>query len=76
MRREIEISAQRTTALRFDIVAAQNVAEQIEALVKQYKPRVLALDMSRVSDERMLFNARAAIERYQGEDDGKEKQGK
>ena len=90
---------------------AQNVAEQIDALVTQYKPRVLALDMSRVPDieysalqalmegeeratergavvwlvglnpgvlevvrnsglaerlgrERMLFNARAAIERY------------
>jgi high affinity sulfate transporter 1 len=91
---------------------AQNVSEQILALVTQYKPRVLALDMSRVPDieysalqalmegeqratehgavvwlaglnpgvlevvrhagldqrlgrERMLFNARAAIERYQ-----------
>jgi sulfate permease, SulP family len=91
---------------------AQNVAEQIDALVTQHKPRVLALDMSRVPDieysalqallegeargtergavmwlvglnpgvlevvrnsgpaerlgrERMLFNARAAIERYQ-----------
>ena len=91
---------------------AQNVAEQINALVAQHKPRVLALDMSRVPDieysalqaliegehratehgaivwlvglnpgvlevvqragldkrlgrERMLFNARAAIERYQ-----------
>jgi len=88
------------------------VADQINALVMQYKPRVLALDMSRVQDieysalqmlmerekratengatlwlvglnpgvlevvrnaglaerlgrERMLFNARAAIERYQ-----------
>ena len=88
------------------------VAEQINALVTQYKPRVVALDMSRVPDieysalqvlmegekratergvvvwlvglnpgvlevvrnaglyerlgrERMLFNARAAIERYQ-----------
>ena len=97
---------------RLYFVNAQNVAEQISALVAQYKPRVLALDMSRVSDieysalqaliegeeratergaivwlvglnpgvlevvrnsglaerlgsERMLFNARAAIERYQ-----------
>jgi SulP family sulfate permease len=91
---------------------AQDVAEQINALVEQYRPRVLALDMSRVPDieysalqalmegekratdrgavvwlaalnpavlevvrragldrrlgrERLLFNARAAIERYQ-----------
>jgi high affinity sulfate transporter 1 len=91
---------------------AQYVAERIGALVEQYKPRVLALDMSRVPDieysalqaliesdkratergatvwvaamnpgvlevvrragldarlgrERMLFNARAVIERYQ-----------
>jgi len=91
---------------------AQNVAEQIHALFTHYKPRVLALDLSRVPDieysalqalmeseqratergavvwlaglnpgvlevvrhagfdvrlgrERMLFNARAAIERYQ-----------
>ena len=97
---------------RLFFVNAQNVAEQIDALVTQYKPRVLALDMSRVPDieysalqalmegderaisrgaivwlvglnpgvlevvrksglaerlgrERMLFNARAAIERYQ-----------
>ena len=97
---------------RLFFVNAQNVAEQITALVAQYKPRVLALDMSRVPDleysalealmegekratergsvvwlvglnpgvletvrhaglherlgrERMLFNARAAIERYQ-----------
>jgi SulP family sulfate permease len=97
---------------RLDFVNAQNVAEQINALVAQHKPRVLALDMSRVPDieysalqalmegeeratergaivwlvglnpgvlevvrnsglaerlgrERMLFNARAAIERYQ-----------
>ena len=97
---------------RLFFVNAQNVAEQINALVTQYKPRVLALDMSRVPDieysalqalmegekratergavvwlvglnpgvlevvrnaglderlgrERMLFNARAAIERYQ-----------
>ena len=97
---------------RLYFVNAQNVAEQINALVTQYKPRVLALDMSRVPDieysalqammegearatergaaiwlvglnpgvlevvrnsglaerlgrERMLFNARAAIERYQ-----------
>ena len=91
---------------------AQNVSEQINALVEQHKPRVVAIDMSRVPDieysalqalmegeqratergavvwlvglnpgvlevvrnaglderlgrERMLFNARAAIERYQ-----------
>jgi high affinity sulfate transporter 1 len=91
---------------------ARYVAEQIDALVAQYKPRVLAVDMSRVPDieysalqdlmegekrntergaivwlaglnpsvlevvrhagldqrlghERLLFNARAAIERYQ-----------
>ncbi len=97
---------------RLYFVNAQNVAEQINALVMQYKPRVLALDMSRVPDieysalqalmegearatergaivwlaglnpgvlevvrtseladrlgrDRMLFNARAAIERYQ-----------
>jgi high affinity sulfate transporter 1 len=97
---------------RLYFVNAQNVGEQIDALVTQYKPRVLALDMSRVPDieysalqalmegekratergavvwlvglnpgvlevvrnaglaerlgpERMLFNARAAIERYQ-----------
>jgi SulP family sulfate permease len=97
---------------RLYFVNAQNVAEQINALVAQHKPRVLALDMSRVPDieysalqalmegeeratergaivwlvglnpgvlevvrnsglaerlgrERMLFNARAAIERYQ-----------
>jgi len=97
---------------RLYFLNAQNVADQIEALVRQYKPRVLALDMSRVSDieysalralmdaekratdrgatawlvglnpgvlevvrnsglaerlgrERMLSNARAAIERYQ-----------
>jgi MFS superfamily sulfate permease-like transporter len=97
---------------RLYFVNAQNVAEQITALVAQYKPRVLALDMSRVPDleysalealmegekrateggsvvwlvglnpgvletvrhaglhervgrERMLFNARAAIEHYQ-----------
>jgi len=29
---------------------AQNVTEQINALLTQYKPRVLAVDMSRVSD--------------------------
>ena len=93
-------------------VNAQSVAEQLNALVAQYQPRVVALDMSRVPDieysalqmliegeqrspargfelwlvglnpgvlevvrsaglaerlgrERMLFNARAAIERYQ-----------
>jgi sulfate permease, SulP family len=97
---------------RLFFVNAQYVAEQIRALVAQHKPRVLALDMSRVPDieysalqlmiesdkgatergavvwlvglnpdalevvrnsglderlgqERMLFNARAAIERYQ-----------
>ena len=97
---------------RLFFVNAQYVAEQINALVAQHKPRVLALDMSRVPDieysalqalmegekratergavvwlvglnpgvlevvrraglderlgrERMLFNARAAIERYQ-----------
>ena len=97
---------------RLFFVNAQNVAEQIEALVTQYEPRVIALDMSRVPDieysalqaliegdtratdrgaivwlvglnpgvlevvrnaglaerlgrERLLFNARAAIERYQ-----------
>jgi anti-anti-sigma factor len=91
---------------------AQDVADQISALVEQHKPRVVAVDMSRVQDieysalqalmeadkratehgaivwlvglnpgvlevvrnagldqrlgrERMLFNARAAIERYQ-----------
>ncbi len=91
---------------------AQNVSDQVNVLVTQYKPRVLAIDMSRVPDieysalqammegeqratergavvwlvglnpgvlevvrnaglyerlgrERMLFNARAAIERYQ-----------
>ena len=97
---------------RLFFVNAQDVAEQIGALVAQYKPRVLALDMSRVPDieysalqalmegekratesgavvwlvglnpgvlevvrnsglderlgrERMLFNAREAIEVYQ-----------
>jgi anti-anti-sigma factor len=97
---------------RLFFVNAQNVGEQIVALVQQHQPRVLALDMSRVSDveysalqalmegekrlaergivlwlaglnpgvlevvqhagfdqrlgrERLLFNARAAIERYQ-----------
>jgi sulfate permease, SulP family len=96
---------------RLFFVNAQNVAEQIQALVAQHKPRVVALDMSRVPDveysalqalmegekratergavlwlvglnpavlevvrragiydrlgrERMLFNARAAIERF------------
>ena len=99
---------------RLFFVNAQYVAEQISALVTQYKPRVLALDMSRVPDieysalqmlmereqrasergatvwlvglnpgvlevvrnaglderlgrERMLFNARAAIARYQAQ---------
>jgi high affinity sulfate transporter 1 len=97
---------------RLFFVNAQNVADQIEALVAEHKPRVLAVDMSRVPDleysalqalmegekrrteqgtvvwlvglnprvletvrnaglyerlgrDRMLFNARAAIERYQ-----------
>jgi high affinity sulfate transporter 1 len=97
---------------RLFFVNAQNVSEQIDALVTQYQPRVLALDLSRVPDieysalqaliegekrstergavvwlaglnpgvlemvrhagldkrlgrERMLFNARAVIERYQ-----------
>jgi len=97
---------------RLFFVNAQYVAERIGALVKEHKPRVLALDMSRVFDleysalqmlvegekratehgavvwlaglnpgvlevvrraglderlgrERMLFNARAAIERHQ-----------
>ena len=35
---------------RLYFVNVQNVAEQIDALVTQYKPRVLALDMSRVPD--------------------------
>jgi SulP family sulfate permease len=97
---------------RLFFVNAQYVAERIDALVTQHKPRVLAVDMSRVPDieysalqalmggekratergavvwlvglnpgvlemvrhagldqrlgrERMLFNAREAIERYQ-----------
>ena len=97
---------------RLFFVNAQTVGQQIQALVAKYQPRVLVLDMSRVSDieysalqmliegerrmtesgvevwlvalnpgvlatvrntgldarlgrERMLFNARAAIERYQ-----------
>ncbi len=97
---------------RLFFVNAEDVARQIDALVKQYEPRVLALDLSRISDleysalrmliererrvseggqtvwlvgmnpgvlevvrkaglyerlgrERMLFNARAAIARYQ-----------
>jgi SulP family sulfate permease len=97
---------------RIFFVNAPNVAEQINALVTQFKPTVLALDLSRVPDieysalqmlvegekratergatlwlvglnpgvletvrnaglaerlgrERMLFNTRAAIERYQ-----------
>jgi SulP family sulfate permease len=97
---------------RLYFVNVQYVADQIDALVLQYKPRVMALDMSRVPDieysalqmlmegekratergaerwlvglnpgvleiirhagldkrlgrERLLFNARAAIERYQ-----------
>jgi MFS superfamily sulfate permease-like transporter len=97
---------------RLFFVNAQNVSDQINALIAEYKPRVVALDMSRVPDieysawqtlvegekrmmdggtivwlvglnpgvmevarhaglderlgrDRMLFNARAAIERYQ-----------
>jgi SulP family sulfate permease len=97
---------------RLFFVNAQYVADQIDALITQHQPRVLALDMSRVPDieysalqavmegeqrmtargvvvwlaglnpsvlevvrhagldqrlgpERMLFNARAVIERYQ-----------
>ena len=97
---------------RLFFVNAQNVSDQIAALITKYQPRVVALDMSRVPDleysalqalmegekrftdrglvvwlvglnpgvlemvrntgladrlgrERMLFNARAAIERYQ-----------
>jgi MFS superfamily sulfate permease-like transporter len=100
---------------RLFFVNAQDVAEQINALVTQYEPRVLALDLSRVPDieysalqmlmeresrasergaiiwlvglnpgvlevvrkaglyerlgrDRMLFNARAAIARYQALD--------
>jgi high affinity sulfate transporter 1 len=99
---------------RLFFVNTQNVAEQIGALIARYKPRVVALDMSRVPDveysalqaliegerraaesgtvfwlvglnpgvlemvrnsplherlgrERMLFNARAAIEQYQAQ---------
>lgn len=98
---------------------AQNIAEKINALVAQYQPRVVTLDMSRVPDfeysalqmliegekrtteggmilwlaalnpsvlkvvrqsgladrlgkERLLFNARAAIERFQALEGGKE----
>jgi MFS superfamily sulfate permease-like transporter len=97
---------------RLFFVNAQNVSDQIQALIVEHKPRVVALDMSRVPDieysawqtlvegekrmmdggtivwlvglnpgvmevarhaglderlgrDRMLFNARAAIERYQ-----------
>ena len=97
---------------RLYFVNAQDVSEQIDVLITQYKPRVLTLDLSRVPDieysalqavvdgekraadrgtvvwlaglnpgvlevvrhaglherlgrERMLFNARAAIEHYQ-----------
>ena len=35
---------------RLFFVNAQHVAEQINALIMQYKPRVIALDMSRVPD--------------------------
>ena len=104
---------------RLFFVNAQNVSDQINALIRQYEPRVVALDMSRVTDieysalqallegerraaergitlwiaglnpgalevarrseladrlgpERLLFNARAAIEKYQRmrEDEG------
>jgi len=119
---------------RLFFINVQNVAEQIQTLITQYNPRVVALDMSRVPDieysalqalmeaelrttergvvvwlvglnpgvlqvvrnaglaerlgrERLLFNTRAAIERYQagqatanasqhqtdGGDNGKEK---
>ena len=106
---------------RIFFVNAQSISEQLNALIAQYQPRVVALDMSRVPDieysalqmliegerraptrgfelwlvglnpgvlevvrraglaerlgrERMLFNARAAIERYkslQAATDGK-----
>ena len=103
---------------RLFFLNAQAVADRISALVAQYKPRVLALDMSRVPDleysalqvliqrekiatesgvvcwlvglnpevlamvrntdwderlgrERMLFNARDAIQRYQALQSGK-----
>lgn len=103
---------------RLFFVNAPYVAERIAALVTQYKPRVLAVDLSRVPDveysalqalmeseqraterglvvwlvglnpgvlevvrhaglderlgrERMLFNARAAIERYQALQEGR-----
>ena len=99
---------------RLYFVNAQNVTEQIDALVTQHKPRVLAMDLSGVPDieysalqalmegekratekgtvvwlvglnpgvlevvrhagldqrlgrERMLFDARAAIQRYQAQ---------
>ena len=35
---------------RLFFVNAQNVTEQINALITQYRPRVLAVDMSRVPD--------------------------
>jgi high affinity sulfate transporter 1 len=101
---------------RLYFLNVQYVADQIDALVSQYKPRVMAVDMSRVLDieysalqmmmegekraaeggavrwlvglnpgvletirksgldkrlgpERMLSNARAAIERYQAQED-------
>jgi len=100
---------------RLLFVNVQNVTEQIQALVAQYKPQVLVLDLSRVPDieysalqvlierekratedgrklwlvglnprveevvrnsgladrlgkERLLFNARAAIEQYQAQE--------
>jgi orotate phosphoribosyltransferase len=56
---DTKASAQRTTALRFDIIAGLTAAAVVLA--------------ERLGRERMLFNARAAIERYQGDDDGKEK---
>ena len=101
----------RTGWLQRGVPNAESVAEQVRALIQQHKPRVVALDMSRVPDieysalrllldldrraaaqglewwlvalnppalevvtrsglaerlgrERMLFNARAAIERF------------
>lgn len=44
---------------RLFFVNAQNVAEQINALIAQYRPRVLALDMSRVPD--LEYSALQAI---------------
>jgi SulP family sulfate permease len=44
---------------RLYFVNAQNVAEKIDALVTQYQPRVLALDLSRVPD--IEYSALAAL---------------